>query len=141
MIKSPIIKHTTKLRARRTIRRRRKQAAKISDNTEQNLEKHLIKRLIRLPKIQRFLIGWIGLLFIISVGLILQVRALGPKYQTLQPISGGTYSEGIIGSFTNANPLYASSPVDSSVSELVFRACLNTTKKINWLVIWQIAGQ
>lgn len=50
----------------------------------------------------------------------MQARALSPYYQTRQPVDGGIYTEGIIGSFTTANPLYATSSVDSSVSRLVF---------------------
>ena len=33
---------------------------------------------------------------------------------------GGTFNEGLVGTFTNANPIYASSSADSSVSKLVF---------------------
>ncbi|MGI9027427.1 MAG: ABC transporter substrate-binding protein [Candidatus Saccharimonadales bacterium] len=123
-----MVNRLTKLRLRRVFRRRRKQVVQIGENTEQQLEKHLIKRLIRLPNIQRFLIGWIGLLLVVSIGLVLQTRALGGKYQTLQPKPGGTYTEGIIGTFTNANPLYASSAVDSSVSRLVFSGLLKQDK-------------
>ncbi len=119
-----MLKRTTKLRMRRVFRRRRKQAVIIGDSAEQNLEKHIIKRLVRLPNVQRFIAGWIGLLFLISVGLTLQFRALGPKYQTVQARLGGTYTEGIIGTFTNASPLYASSGLDSSVSKLVFSGLL-----------------
>lgn len=119
-----MIKHTTKLRLRRIFRRRRKQAVTLGANTEQGVERYLIKRLARLPNIQRFLVGWVGLMFLLIVGVTLQVRSLGPKYQTVQPRPGGTYTEGIIGSFTNANPLYASSGVDSSVSRLAFSSLL-----------------
>lgn len=119
-----MLKSDTKLRMRRLAKRRRKQVATIGVNTEQNLEKHFIKRLIRLPNVQRFLAGWIGLVLILGVGLVFQTRSLGGLYQTVQPKEGGTYSEGIIGGFTNANPMYASSSVDSSVSKLVFSSLL-----------------
>src|SRR3546814_8578870 len=39
---------------------------------------------------------------------------------SLQPVRGGLYTEGIIGSFTNANPLYATGAADTAVSRLVF---------------------
>lgn len=119
-----MLKRTTKLRMRRNFRRRQKQVAAIGASTEENLEKHLIRRLVRLPKVQRFIAGWVGLLFILAVGLVLQTRALSPKYQTVQAKAGGTYTEGIIGSFTNASPLFANSAVDSSVSRLVFNGLL-----------------
>lgn len=50
----------------------------------------------------------------------MQARALSPYYQTIQPAKGGIYTEGIVGRFTTANPLYATGSVDSSVSRLVF---------------------
>ncbi len=117
-------KRTTKLRFRRIIRRRRRQVTGIGNDTDQNLERHLIRRLVRLPSVQRFLIGWIGLLLLLTLGLALQTRALNGKYQTVQSKNGGTYTEGMIGTFTNANPLYATNTVDSSVSRLVFSSLL-----------------
>ncbi len=123
-----MIKRDTKLKWRRLIRRRRKQAVVIGTAGEQSFEKHFIRRLVRIPNIQRFLIGWVGLLFILSVGVVLQTRALSEKYQTLQPLAGGTYVEGIVGSFTNANPLYSSSPVDTSLSKLMFSSLLKYDK-------------
>jgi peptide/nickel transport system substrate-binding protein len=50
----------------------------------------------------------------------MQSDALSNHYQKLAPAPGGTYREGIIGTFTNASPLYAQNNVDSSVSKLVF---------------------
>ncbi len=119
-----MVDRATKLRWRRIFRRRKKQVVEISSTTEQSIEKHIIKRLIRLPNVRRFLVGWVGLLIVLAVGLVFQTRALGTKYQSVQPKSGGSYTEGIIGSFTNANPLFASNSVDSSVSRLVFSGLL-----------------
>lgn len=111
------------------MRKRRRRVGKISSETERGLERHLMKRLASLPKIRRFLAGWVGLLFLLAIGLVLQSRALSGKYQTVQAKPGGTYSEGIIGSFTNSNPLYTSSSVDSSVSRLVFSGLLKHDKQ------------
>jgi peptide/nickel transport system substrate-binding protein len=119
-----MVNKNLKLKWRRVLRKRTRQAGEISSNTDQNIEKHFVKRLARLPKVRRFLFGWICLLVLLSVGVVLQSRALEPKYQTLQPKSGGLYTEGIVGSFNNANPLYTSSTVDSSVSKLVFSGLL-----------------
>lgn len=123
-----MIERTTKLRWRRILRRRRKQVASIGSNTEQQLEKHFIKRLIRLPNIRRFLFGWVGLLLILTIGLVMQTRALSTKYQSVKAKPGGTYTEGLSGKFTNANPLYASNTVDSSVSRLVFSSLFKYDK-------------
>lgn len=123
-----MLKKETKRRIRRLFKRRQRQVVEIGASTEQNLEKHLIRRLIRLPNVRRFLAGWIGLLVILGVGLIFQTQALETTYKTVQPKAGGTYTEGIIGGFTNASPLYAASSVDSSVSKLVFSSLLKYDK-------------
>ncbi len=39
---------------------------------------------------------------------------------------GGIYNEGVLGRFTNANPLYATSDADTTVSRLVFAGLLTT---------------
>lgn len=118
-----------KLKWRRVLRKRKRQAGEIGATTDQNIEKHLIKRLARLPQVRRFLFGWICLLVLLSVGVIFQSKALEPKYLTLQSKSGGLYTEGIVGSFNNANPLYTSGAVDSSVSRLVFSGLLKHDAK------------
>src|SRR5690606_16939246 len=63
---------------------------------------------------------WMFLLVLLSGGVIAQTRGLSRFYQQLAPAPGGTYTEGIIGAFTNANPIYATGPVDTAVSRLVF---------------------
>lgn len=53
-----------------------------------------------------------------------QISALSNYYKVAQPVAGGTFYEGIIGAFTNANPMYATGPVDTAVSKLVFAGLL-----------------
>ena len=50
----------------------------------------------------------------------MQLQGLSGHYQTVQPVAGGTYTEGVVGSFTNANPLYATGDVNSTVAHLLF---------------------
>lgn len=91
---------------------------------EENIERHFFKRLSRLADVRRFVISWILLFVLLIGGAIFQTTTLGNYYQSLQPVAGGTYTEGIIGSFTNANPIYATGPVDSAVSHLIFASIL-----------------
>lgn len=108
-----MISRTTKLRWRRKFRKSRLQVEDLGAATEQNFEKHLFRRLIKLVNVRRFVLGWIGLLLFLAIGLALQTRALSSKYQELRPIGGGAYREGIVGTFTNASPLYAQNSVDA----------------------------
>jgi len=115
-----MIDRTTRLRWRRRLRRGKRQVEDISYQAEEQLERHFFRRLSRLPNVLRFTTVWVLLIVILIVGVVVQTRGLDGYYLKTGPAPGGTYTEGIIGSFTNANPLYATSDVDSSVSHLIF---------------------
>lgn len=83
-------------------------------------EKYFFRRLDRLVAVRRFVISWLLLVLLICGCLVGQIRALNGYFQQLKPIPGGIYTEGILGDFTNANPLYANSQVDDTVSHLIF---------------------
>ncbi len=119
-----MIDRTTKLRVRRKFRRGRRQVEDMGVQAEEHLERHFIKRLTRLLDVRRFVLGWITFLVLLCIGVTLQLQALGNYYQELQPIPGGTYSEGMVGSFTNASPIFATGLVDATVSRLVFAGLL-----------------
>jgi peptide/nickel transport system substrate-binding protein len=119
-----LINRTTRLRFRRRVRRSRRRVEDMGYQAEDQFERHLIRRLTRLFDVRRFIAGWLGLLIILGIGVTLQTQALSGYYQTLQPIPGGSHTEGMVGSFTNANPLYATSITDTSVSHLIFAGLL-----------------
>jgi len=62
----------------------------------------------------------VGLFLLIAVCLLAQNQALSRYYQTWQPVAGGVYTEGVLGSFSNANPIYATGEADKTVSRLIF---------------------
>lgn len=115
-----MLSRTHKLRWRRRLKRGTHQAQEISQHAEKELDKHLFKRLDRVIGVRRFLFAWVFLLMLLAGGVVAQTRGLSQFYQELSPAPGGTYTEGLIGAFTNANPLYAAGSVDTTVSSLVF---------------------
>lgn len=117
-----------KLRLRRRFRHGQNQVVDIGTYAEAGLERHLFRRLGNFNKIWRFVTAWMLLLLILIVGTAVQTLHLSHYYQTLQPVPGGIYSEGLVGSFTNANPIYATSEVDTTVSRLVFAGLLTYDK-------------
>lgn len=119
-----MIRRQDKLRLRRIFRRHRRQVEDIGIATEQSLDRHIFRRLMKVVDVRRFILGWIGLLLVLIAGVILQSRALSPHYQAVVPASGGIFREGIVGSFTNASPLYAQNGVDVSAAKLVFSGLL-----------------
>ncbi|MDB5186430.1 MAG: hypothetical protein JWL85_953, partial [Candidatus Saccharibacteria bacterium] len=111
---------STRLRWRRQYRRSKRQVEDFGTQTENNLERLFFRRIHRLIEVRRFVFSWLLLLSLLIIGVVLQTRGLSSYYQELKPSPGGIYTEGVIGSFTNANPLYAVGSVDASVSHLVF---------------------
>lgn len=120
-----MLKKTIKLRWRRLTRYRRRQVEDMGEAADEQLERHFFRRLGRLVDVRRFIIGWVTLVALLAVALFLQADSLRDKYQTLQPVSGGTFAEGIVGKYSNANPLYATSAPDVAVSRLIFAGLFN----------------
>ncbi len=113
-----------RLRFRRRLRKGQRQVEDLSSQAEQSIETHLLKRFERLGQIRRFVIGWLGLVLLLLIGLLIQNQLLSGYFQTLEPVAGGIYNEGVRGRFTNASPLYATSDADATVSRLVFAGLL-----------------
>lgn len=119
----------TKLRIRRSFRMRRKQFTSLGDQTEYQFDKFFFRRLERLLPVRRFVAAWIALLTISIIAVGSQMFMLSSYYQQLRPASGGTYVEGTVGDFSNANPLYATTLADKTVSKLVFAGLLKYDSK------------
>lgn len=119
-----MIDRTTKLRWRRKVRKHQRQIEGIGSQAEEGIDKHLFRRLGRLYEVRRFAISWVLLLFALIGGIVIQTRALGDYYLQLSPVAGGIYSEGMMGSYTNANPIFAVNDVNATVSRLIFSGLL-----------------
>lgn len=115
-----MLSRASKLRLRRGLRIRKRQVEAFGAEAERQLELNFFRRLERLVDVRRFVISWLLLVVLIGACLVVQIRALSGYYQTLQPVPGGTYTEGIVGSLTNVNPIYAANSVDQAVSKLIF---------------------
>jgi peptide/nickel transport system substrate-binding protein len=114
-----------KLRFRRRIRKGQRQVGELGNQAEQQIEEHLLNRFDRLLAVRRFVFTWLGLMVLLIGALTVQNLSLSGYYQTLKPVPGGIYNEGVLGRFTNANPLFAVSDADATVSRLIFSGLFN----------------
>jgi peptide/nickel transport system substrate-binding protein len=114
------INDKTKKRFVRRLRHRRTTAVALGQQADQQIERLLIRRFDRLLSVRRFVILWVCLFLLLILAGVLQTRNLAKYYQSLQPVPGGLYTEGLVGNFTDANPLYASGAADTAISRLVF---------------------
>ena len=116
----PLIDRKTQLKARRVLRKQKRAVEQATAQADDSIERLFLKRFNRLLRVRRFVIVWIGFVFLLGSGVFWQLGTLDNFYLKSSPVAGGTYREGIIGVFTNSNPLFATGSVDSSISRLVF---------------------
>lgn len=124
-----LVNRTTQLRLRRVLRRRQKQVEAAAIAAEKSLDTNLIGRFDRFLRVKRFAFGWLCLVILITFCTIMQTLGLSTYYQKVAPAPGGIYNEGIVGTYSNANPLYASGSVDIAVSRLLFSGLLKYNDK------------
>jgi peptide/nickel transport system substrate-binding protein len=113
-----------KVRFRKDWRKRQKQVESFGQQAETLFEKDFFRRFDRLVKVRRFVLTWTLLVFLLIGSVVAETKGLSGYYQTLQPAPGGIFTEGIVGQYTNANPVYATSEVDQAVSHLIFAGLL-----------------
>ena len=113
-------KRSKRLILKKKIRNQRRQFASFSFSANKQLDRHVFRRWQNVKSSQRFATAWISLLALLIVILGVQIRSLGSYYLQPTPVSGGLYSEGMVGTLSNVNPIYASSAVDTAVSKLIF---------------------
>lgn len=111
-------------RIKRVFRKRRRQVEDITTEANRQLDRHVFRRITNLQYSWRFITSWLVMFTIIATGLIVQTLYLNRYYLFDTPVAGGDFVEGIQGSFNNANPIYAVSAVDTSVSKLLFSGLL-----------------
>lgn len=127
----PVINDGRKKRWKKGFNRRRKEASEFTQQADLQIENLLIRRFDRLVSLKKFIFLWLALFVVLIFSTVVQLRALVPYYQELRPVLGGIYSEGIIGSFSNANPIYATNTVDVAASRLVFSGLFKYDKDNN----------
>ena len=105
---------------RKLLHRRQSQARDFSQTAEVNIDRFLFGRFEHLLLVKRFVGGWVLLWLLLALMTGIELANLSPYYQSVEAVPGGIYSEGILGTMTNVNPIYATNPVDTSLSHLLF---------------------
>ncbi len=110
----------TRLKLRRDIRARKRKFINFSQIANKQLDRHIFRRWHNFKYAVKFAFVWVGLVVILMIAVAFQTLQLGSHYLVTQPVAGGVYIEGIIGHFSNANPIYATTDIDTAVSKLLF---------------------
>lgn len=111
-------------RFRKSVKAQQRQVEELSAATEKSLERNVFKRVSRLKPVRRFVVSWTALMVLLIGLLVAQFQHLSTYYQQVEAVPGGIYTEGIVGSISNVNPIYATSDVDRTLSRLLFAGLL-----------------
>ena len=127
--------HLTRLKRQldRQVQRQQRQLENLNQSAEAGLDRNLFRRFKRLMPVRRFLIVWLSVCALLGAGLVYQISHLSSYYQQQRPINGGIYTEGMQGTISNVNPIFASSDAEHNLSRLLF-AGLMTYDTHNQLV-------
>lgn len=119
-----MVSRKTRLKVKRHVKKHKKNFFVFSEFANKQLDRHFFRRWHNMRGASRFTIGWILLLVILIVSVIIQTKMLGNYYLFNSPTAGGIYSEGMVGTFSGCNPIYATTNADLSISKLVFASLL-----------------
>ncbi len=99
-------------------------ALDLQSSSSQHVTKYVTRRAKNIAGARRFVAGWLGLVLLLSVLTLVGIVRVFSASQVPASASGGTYTEGMIGNFTNLNPLFGSGTLDDSASRLIFNGLL-----------------
>lgn len=99
-------------------------ALDIQSSSSQHLTKYVGKRKKNILGIRRFMASWLALVLGLCILTVTSLLQIVMASQTVAPKDGGVYTEGMIGSLNNLNPLFGSGTLDDSASRLLFNGLL-----------------
>lgn len=88
--------------------------------TKRHTNRFIVKRLRNLRDARREIVGWFMVVVVIIAGIGLQSYLYIVDNKTAASDAGGSYSEGIVGSISTLNPIFASSAPEVAASKLMF---------------------
>lgn len=99
-------------------------ALDLQSNSSQHVSKHIIKRAQRIVGVRRFIAGWLLIVLLLSITTIATLLQVQHASRQTTATTGGTYTEGLVGTINNLNPLFSNGPIDESASHLIFNGLL-----------------
>ena len=113
------IEKTTKL-----VKKMGDQAVDLQSSSTSHIRKNIILRFGHALESKRFTIGWLALVVSLIVLSLVTLKQIDSAAYIHAGTIGGTYTDGMVGSFNNLNPLFTNGVVDESSNRLIFNGLL-----------------
>ena len=92
--------------------------------TTRHGQRYLLRRWNNFTEVGRHAVTWLIIVMLLILGVVLQSDSLSNFYETTVPAAGGIYSEGVVGSAADFNPIFASTQPELTTSRLIFGSLL-----------------
>jgi peptide/nickel transport system substrate-binding protein len=70
--------------------------------------------------VRRFTFVWWAIMVMAGIGVLVQIRALRDAYTVLQKLPGGSYTEAVVGTVKNLNPILPEGGASADAVQLIF---------------------
>jgi peptide/nickel transport system substrate-binding protein len=110
----------TRFRLRRLARRYQRGLYRAWRRSIRFLQFDLFGKWRQFTMIRRFTLVWWAILVVTAVGLLLQIRQYRDAGIVLQKLPGGTYSEAVVGTIKNINPILPDDSASADAVHLIF---------------------
>lgn len=101
-----------------------RQGKQHSELIQARARSHIFRRWRRVGQVRNFVVAWWLLWAVLMVGLFWQWHVLSRTYMKPTPVAGGTFTEGMIGTIDNMNPMFAIDGGNAVAARLVFNGLL-----------------
>lgn len=98
----------------------KKHARRAEGATIRHARRFLVNRWDKILEIRLHVFGWLAGVGLIIVIVGLQMVWFQQSYVETKPVKGGTYAEAVRGPIQTLNPLYATTPAELAVTNLIF---------------------
>lgn len=99
-------------------------ASDLQSYSLKHLKRYFTRRTDHLSSVKRFVASWLVLVTLLIIGTTVAAVQVHRSSRVSAAAPGGTYTEGMVGTVNNLNPLFGSGEVDDSLSALMFNGLL-----------------
>lgn len=91
-----------------------------TDKVGKHFNDNFISRIQNAHEVRLWIIEWVLLVVVVFLFTVVQMMWYGDSYHTDAFVSGGDYTEAVLGEVKSMNPLYASNSAEKTLSRLLF---------------------
>lgn len=118
-----------RFRYRRQIRQAQRRLSRMKRSYTAYTDKHLRGKWLQLRLIRRFILVWLAIIVIGTLGVISQIRDLNQRAHIAVAAPGGVVREAAIGSVKSLNPILPENSISADINRLVFSSLTQHNSK------------